>query len=547
MDHHRQWRPSSSADSPSSPANSSDSPPSPTEIALPRSLFQNHSYQFSPDRILEESFARLRISSNNHLPSSNNHLPSYPSFIDSVPHGGAVGRGCPMGPMPEINLDWNDQLAGSVGGMRPQAYCVGSGSRGLENSFSASYPTSDANEYYSNYDSFLSSRLARQQEVGKSFPTVPLPNGHGSPFNLQQKHGRFDSRNNIAYLSDSEINSSLSHWVQPSSSLQPIGNLRGSMLSLAKNKSGSQLLQEMMTGLKAEEIALILSELIEHVSELMLDPFGNYVFQKILEVCTEEQRTQIILTLTKAKFQLVNISFNMHGARALQKLLEHVTCRNQLAIIISALSPAVAELIKDINGHHVVSHCLKQFSEEQNKHLLNEIANHCLEIATDKNGCCLLQQCVDYAGGSIKIRLMCEIVRHVLKLAQDCYGNYVVQHLISLGIASVTEAMLRRLQGVFFHLSCNKYGSNVVEKFLLASEGLYSTPIISELLRHSGFPMLFVDPFGNFVIRTAVMVSKGDTRQALLKLIDRDEAVMRTTMHGRKLLNQLEKAKLRSF
>lgn len=84
----------------------------------------------------------------------------------------------------------------------------------------------------------------------------------------------------------------------------------------------------------------------------------------------------------------------------------------------------------------------------------------------------------------------------------------MVQHLISLGIASVTEAMLIRLQGVFFHLSRNKYGSNVVEKFLLASEGLYSTPIILELLRHRGFSMLFVDPFGNFVIRTAVMVSK---------------------------------------
>ncbi|KAI9118362.1 hypothetical protein K1719_010694 [Acacia pycnantha] len=540
MDHHRRWRPSSFADSPSSPDNSSDSPPSPTEIGLPGSLFQNHRYQFRPERHFEESFARLRI-------SSNNHLPSHPSFIDSVPHGGAVERGYPMGPMPEINLDWNDQVAGSVGGRRPQADCVGSGTWGLENSGSASYPTSDANEYYSNYDCFLSSRFARQQEVGKSFPTVPLSNGHGSPFNLQQNHGRFDSRNNIAYLSDSEINSSLPHWSQPSSSLQPIGDLRGSMLSLAKNQYGSQRLQEMMTGLKAEEIALILSELIEHVSELMLDPFGNYVFQKMLEVCTEEQRTQIILTLTKAKFQLVDISFNMHGARAVQKLLEHVTSRNQIIIIISALSPAVVELIKDINGHHVVSHCLKQFSAEQNWHLLNEIAIHCLEIATNKNGCCLLQQCVDYAGGAIKVRLMCEIVRHVLKLAQDFYGNYVVQHLISLRIARVTEAMLIRLQGVFFHLSRNKYGSNVVEKFLLASEGLYSTPIILELLHHRGFSTLFVDPFGNFVIRTAVMVSKGDIRQALLKLIDRKEAVMRNTMHGRKLLHQLDKANLRSF
>ncbi|XP_028772600.1 pumilio homolog 12-like [Neltuma alba] len=512
---------------------SANSASSPSGMSLPDSLFQNHCCQFGPDHTLEESFARLSI------PSSN-HSPPYSSLFNSALDGGAIRRGYPMESMLEKklsvqNIDCNNQ---GVGGMRPQNYYVGSDIWGLENSWSPSYPTSDANEHYSNY-------FAMQQEVGTSFPTVPLSNGHGLPFKLLQDHGRFDSGNTISYLSNFDIDGSHPHWLQPSSSLQSIGDFRGNMLLLAKHQFGCRLLQEMMTGLKTEEISLIFSELIEHVSELMLDPFGNYVFQKMLEVCTEEQRTEIILMVTKAKFQLVNISLNMHGTRAVQKLLEHVTTRNQRAIIMSALTPGVVALTKDINGHHVVLHCLKQLSVEENRHLLNEVANRCFEIATDKSGCCVLQQCVNHAEGAIKDHLVYEIVQHVLKLAKDCYGNYVVQHLISLRIAAVTESMLIRLQGSFVSLSCNKYASNVVEKFLLEAGEKYSTPIILELLQDRYASMLLVDPFGNYVIRSALVVSKGHIRDALLVLIERNSSKMRTNLYGKKLLARFDRGNLR--
>lgn len=56
-------------------------------------------------------------------------------------------------------------------------------------------------------------------------------------------------------------------------------------------------------------------------------------------------------------------------------------------------------------------------------------------------------------------------------------------------------------------LSCNKYASNVVEKLLQSGEEV-SIAIIMELLRSSNASMLLVDPFGNFVIQTALSVSK---------------------------------------
>nr|KYP35250.1 Pumilio isogenyy domain family member 4 [Cajanus cajan] len=325
-------------------------------------------------------------------------------------------------------------------------------------------------------------------------------------------------------------------------------DLKGKILALAKDQVGCRFLQERMRSLASpEEVSFVFLELIGNVVELMLDPSGNYVFQKLVEICCEEQRTSIILMVTKPNFQLVNISLDSHGTRAVQKLLEYVTTQEQRNLIMLALCPGIVALTKDSNGLHVIEHCLKLFSNEDNKYILDIVANNCFDIATDRSGCCVMQYCVDHAQGETKERLMNEIIINASLLADDCYGNYVVQHLVSLKIQRTTESILRQLKNKFFSLSCNKYGSNVVEKFFHDSGELYSTQIISELLCNPNVSMLLVDPYGNYVIKSALCVSKGPIRNTLRELVERHYPMMRNNLYGKKLLGWFDKWKLRQM
>jgi len=79
----------------------------------------------------------------------------------------------------------------------------------------------------------------------------------------------------------------------------------------------------------------------------------------------------------------------------------------------------------------------------------------------------------------------------------------VIQHLISLKIPTVSVNLHHQLRQQFVSLSCNKYGSNVVEKFLHDSGADISSCIILELLNDPNVARLLVDPYGNFVISTA--------------------------------------------
>jgi hypothetical protein len=102
-------------------------------------------------------------------------------------------------------------------------------------------------------------------------------------------------------------------------------------------------------------------------ARLPTDPFGNYLCQKLLEYSTEEQRNVICESVAN---DLVGISLNMHGTRAVQKMIDFLSNPrqpNQIRSIILALSLNVVALIKDLNGNHVIQKCLNRLIPEDNQ------------------------------------------------------------------------------------------------------------------------------------------------------------------------------------
>ncbi|KAH7845407.1 hypothetical protein Vadar_001636 [Vaccinium darrowii] len=318
-------------------------------------------------------------------------------------------------------------------------------------------------------------------------------------------------------------------------------NLRGQIVRMAKDQYGSRLLQTKFEDPKEDEIEMVLSEVIDHLGELMGDQFGNYIVQKLVKVCSDKQRTLMICAITKTQFQLISICLDPHGTRVVQRLLENITSKRQISLVMSALSPGAVVLATDPNGHHVIQHCLIHFSNEDNKYLLKGIANNCLQIATNKHGCCVLQSCVDHFQGEYRESLVAEIIANAIHLAEDPYGNYVVQHLLGLKTPGIKENLVMQFEGSFVSLSCNKYASNVVEKCFTESGEEISSQILMEFIRSPDIAMLLIDPFGNFVIQSALSVSKGIIRSALLNLIQANAPTLRSNPYGKKVLDKFDK------
>lgn len=108
--------------------------------------------------------------------------------------------------------------------------------------------------------------------------------------------------------------------------------ISGQIYSLCKDQYGCRYLQK-----KLEEsvhdpsnpsLAIIFKHVYPNIIELMTDPFGNYLCQKLLEYCWDEQRTLIVKKVCE---DVMRISLNMHGTRAVQKMIEFLSNEKQVS------------------------------------------------------------------------------------------------------------------------------------------------------------------------------------------------------------------------
>ncbi|KAI7745433.1 hypothetical protein M8C21_015021 [Ambrosia artemisiifolia] len=280
------------------------------------------------------------------------------------------------------------------------------------------------------------------------------------------------------------------------------------ILAMAKDQHGCRLLQKIFDDGNTQNVQIVFDEVIGHVVELMINPFGNYLMQKLLEVCNEEQRMHILTIVTREPMELVQISLNTHGTRVVQKLIETLKTKQQVKLVISAIEPGFLALIKDLNGNHVIQRCLQCLDNEDNKFIFEAAAKFCVEIATHQHGCCVLQRCINHSTGEYRERLALEISRNGLLLAQDAFGNYVVQYVLELQIPSAVSKLTSQFKGNYVQLATQKFSSHVVEKCLAVLDDQIRSTIIHELISATHFEHLLQDPHANYVVQTALRVAE---------------------------------------
>ncbi|KAG5376407.1 hypothetical protein IGI04_041003 [Brassica rapa subsp. trilocularis] len=264
----------------------------------------------------------------------------------------------------------------------------------------------------------------------------------------------------------------------------------GSVYLTAKDQMGCRFLQKLMEERSFLDVMVIFRGLINHVIELGMDQFGNFLIQKLILISNEEQRTKILINLTSTPALLIEISLHNYGTRVVQKLIETVRTKTEINLVKSALKPGLLSLF-----------------------ILEGATRFCVTIATHKHGCCVLQHCVKYSVGAERENLIAEIARNSLHLAQDPFGNYVVQYIIEQNLGGVN--VMFELKGNYVRLATQKFSSHVVEKCLIHYPESRSQ-IVRELVSVPNFERLLQDPFANYVIQSALSKTKGYVRASLV-------------------------------
>mmetsp|Transcript_27177 Transcript_27177/g.31019 ORF Transcript_27177/g.31019 Transcript_27177/m.31019 type:complete len:852 (+) Transcript_27177:205-2760(+) len=307
----------------------------------------------------------------------------------------------------------------------------------------------------------------------------------------------------------------------------PLDALLGHVRRLSRDQVGCRLLQQALDEEGQTAATLILNEGISFWGEAMVDPFGNYLFQKILEKITAKERIMLIKSVSA---RLVNASLNLHGTRSVQKVVE--LCAQDEAqspeikdpsdgsaadILTNALSPAAARLCIDSHGNHVIQRILLKLGHQHSRFVFDAVAASVGDVARHRHGCCVIQRCLDSPPSDARSHLVRRIVEKCLELMQDAYGNYVVQYVLDVCGDEDVHAVCESVVGKVCLLAIQKFSSNVMEKCLERCTDRVKELYLQELSDPEQIRELMMDPFGNYVVQRALSVA---THAQAIRLVE---------------------------
>ena len=213
-------------------------------------------------------------------------------------------------------------------------------------------------------------------------------------------------------------------------------------------------------------IATIFAEIIPVARELVKDPFGNYVLQKLLECGGDEQREAIVRTLIE---DLVGVCRHPYGCRVVQTALETVA-GPQLELLVGRLAneQVVMACVVDSNANHVLQKCIQVVPLEHAGAVVRVFYGKAGNLSMHAYGCRVMQRVMEHVPLQLKGPLLDEVIDISDDLAQDQYANYVLQHVLSHRhtTAGQRDRVVQKLIPLLSTLCCHRYASNVVEKCL---------------------------------------------------------------------------------
>ncbi|KAM7454844.1 hypothetical protein BLSTO_04396 [Blastocystis sp. subtype 1] len=325
-----------------------------------------------------------------------------------------------------------------------------------------------------------------------------------------------------------------------------VESFRGHIKDMSRDHNGCRTLQQCLDECPQKIVPMIYEEVGNELTELMMDSFGNYLFQKLLDVSSDDQRRDV---LNKVKDKIVDASYNVHGTRSVQRLIQVCKEPDMVKTIMDALRGHIADLSSHSNGNHVIQRCLQYMPEQYRIDVFKEVVDSCVDvltlaichpqISTHRHGCCVVQRCLDSAPAEYHNLLLDAIVQNSYELICNPFGNYVIQYLIEHGQTEEAERITRCVLGRVSELSCQKYSSNVIEKILSCATTSVRGEIIVEIANSSKLRDLLHDKYANYVIQKALKIGTVEQKKLLLDAIRPYEEELGRSTGGKHILTQL--------
>ena len=344
-----------------------------------------------------------------------------------------------------------------------------------------------------------------------------LMNNNANQFNMEQKKKKVKRLETSTYID------------------KPLSYIADNFILLGKDQGACRHIQKLLNDNPEETLKVLYDPLCKNILQLINDPFGNYLIQKIITFLNSEQLLEILKIISPFFFE---ICCNTHGTRVLQKLIDHSKDPKVKNYFFELLKPLITPLLKQLNGTFVV----QKFAEVNNEYS-NEINEIIVEnspvLSTHRHGCCVIQKYLEMKDPIMTPNLLDKLIDNCLLLIVDQFGNYVIQTILLMGDKKYGNKLAEKITENVVYYAKHKYSSNVIEKCFDYCDGIYLQNLMNNVRQKDNLTELILDEHGNYVVQKVLSLSKPNAQKSMLRIIVPLFEKLKNFPYGERVINRL--------
>ncbi|CBH16427.1 RNA-binding regulatory protein (pumilio family),putative [Trypanosoma brucei gambiense DAL972] len=443
------------------------------------------------------------------------------------------------------------RLHSAMGSLEPPSAAPGS-----SGSFSVNVGAVDLANMKANGEEMQNGSLTQQdtssgqqpQQVDTLSRRAPGSSRNRSTSNYGQKNGAFKQPSNGEVGGDRFTNeepTTARDNLESNHALAVSDEFRLQVVSLCKDQDGSRCVQRLLNN--PENIEPIFNEVFPRTHELIIDVFGNYVLQKLLDMLpTESDMCKRLIKQVSGR--LKEYSFQMYGCRVIQKMLEKASPEKREEVLFE-LKDCLVECIFDQNANHVAQKLIEVIPEKTQL-LVDSFMPHLKALSRHPYGCrvlqCVFERCSTAHG--VNIRPMLEaVLENVHEYVMDQYGNYVVQYALLNAPEELRQRFVTQLIPHVYALSCSKFASNVAEKTIIKANAEELQQVVETLTHPLGasedgnyLVLMMQDQYANYVVQRLLQQVTKAQQQHIAEQIRPHLHTIRCSVYGQHLVQKME-------
>ncbi|TKY51618.1 Pumilio-like 4 [Spatholobus suberectus] len=216
---------------------------------------------------------------------------------------------------------------------------------------------------------------------------------------------------------------------------QMVSELNGAVMKCVRDQNGNHVIQKCIECIPEDKIQFIVSSFYGQVVALSTHPYGCRVIQRVLEHCDDLNTQQIIMD--EIMQSVSTLAQDQYGNYVIQHIVEHGK-PHERTVIINKLAGQIVKMSQQKFASNVIEKCLAFGTPEERQILVNEMLgtsdeNEPLQaMMKDPFGNYVVQKVLETCDDRSLELILSRIKVHLNALKRYTYGKHIVSRVEKL-------------------------------------------------------------------------------------------------------------------